>query len=245
LFEQTGGAFDITSAPLSKLWGFHDRRGRFPEAHEIDQVLERVGSRWLRLDAEAHTVGFEKPGLEINLGSIGKGFALDRCAHLMLQRGVADFLVHGGQSSVLAQGSRMGIEPAGWWVALKHPFRESQRLGEIRLQDQALGTSGSGNQFFHFRGRRYGHILDPRSGWPVEGMLATTVLAPNAALADGLATALHVLGREAAEDFCRRHAELGAILVCPASRSGGIELVTVGVPENQWRPAADVPSSRR
>ncbi len=237
LSRETEGAFDITSTPLSRLWGFHDRAGRLPDPSDIRDVLERVGSGWLTLDRAERTVRFARPGMEINLGSIGKGFALDRCAEEFESEGIDDFLIHGGQSSVLARGSRLGVEQGGWWVALGHPFREGQRLGEIRLVDRALATSGSGNQYFHLRGRRYGHILDPRSGSPVEGLFSTTVITPSATWADALATALHVLGREAAEAYCARRPDLGIILAAPGRRAGGLELTVLGLNEEDWRPS--------
>ena len=237
LAEETDGAFDVTSTPLSKLWGFHDRCGRFPAPDEIAEVLGRVGSHWLQLDPTSRGIRFERPGMQVNLGSIGKGFALDRCADQFEADEVESFLVHGGKSSILAGGNRLGVEGGGWWVALAHPFREGVRLGDIRLVDRALATSGSGNQFFHYQGRRFGHILDPRSGRPVEGPLSTTVVAPTATLADALATAFHVMGREAAQQYCTTRPELGVLFAEPTRRSGGIELTTFGLDESCWRPA--------
>lgn len=237
LHAETGGAFDVTSTPLSRLWGFHDRCGRFPSSEQIQEVLALVDSRQMHLDPDCHSVRFARPGMEVNLGGIGKGFALDQCGEVLVAEGVASFLIHGGKSSLLASGSRAGRD-GGWWVSLQHPFRDSQTLGQLRLTDQALGTSGSGSQFFHHQGRRYGHILDPRTGYPAECMLATSVVAPTAALADALATALHVMDRQTATAFLNARPELGAILVCPGERAGAIETLVLGIAEDQWRSAA-------
>lgn len=237
LSRETDGAFDITAGPLSKVWGFYRREGQLPEAEALQQALSRVGYRWLELDDQRHTIRFLRRGVEINLNAVGKGYAVDRCGEVLRGAGVGDFLIHGGQSSVLACGSRAGGQGVwrGWSVALRHPLKPTLRLGEIWLRDRALGTSGSGVQFFHHQGRRYGHVLDPRSGWPAEGVLSATVLAPSAALADAVSTACFVLGREAAEAYCRNHPGVGAILVCPGERSGSLEIHEFGVGPDDWR----------
>ena len=127
-----------------------------------------------------------------------------------------------------------GLAP-GWRVGLRHPLRFDQRLAEIRLQDRALATSGARTQSFVHGGRRYGHILDPRTGWPAEGIFSTTVIAPSAALADALSTSFHVMGPEAAMDYCQTRPEIAAVLVCPAQRSGGFEVRTAGLAEDDLR----------
>jgi thiamine biosynthesis lipoprotein len=109
------------------------------------------------------------------------------------------------------------------------------RLAEFVLSNQALGTSGSGTQFFHHQGKRYGHILDPRTGWPAEQVLSATVIAPTAEQADALSTALYVLGLEGARRFCEKHPSISALLVTPAQRAGGIELFPVNLPDDRWR----------
>jgi len=241
LSAQTQGAFDITAGPLSKLWGFHRRAGRVPQADEIQATLQSVGSRHLHLDSSDQTVRFLRPHMEINLGAIGKGYALDRCAELLAQARVADYLIHGGQSSILACGSRLsaGASRTGWHVSIRHPLKKDRDLAEVWLLDRALGTSGSGQQFFHFGGRRYGHVIDPRNGLSVEGILSATVLAPTAALADALSTAFFVLGVERSLEYCQDHPELGVVFVCPGPRSGEIRVVSHGLAEDEFRQIAD------
>jgi thiamine biosynthesis lipoprotein len=224
----TDGAFDITSGPLTKIWGFFLRQGRLPAQHEIQEALQRVGSRWLEFCDERQSVRFQRAGMEINLGAIGKGYALDRCAEQLTAAGVSDFLIHGGNSSILARGNRSG--GCGWSVGLRDPLRPERRLGEIDLHDLALGTSGAANQYFYHQGRRFSHIIDPRTGWAADKLLAATVLAPTAAEADALATAFYVLGRERTEAFCERRPDLRAILISAGSRSGEIEVQEIGAP---------------
>lgn len=238
LYEVTGGAFDITSGPLTKVWGFHRREGRFPSAETLRNATQQIGSRWLELCSDDSTVRFRHRGLEINLGAIGKGYALDRCAGLLRSHGIDDFLIHGGRSSVLAAGSRLGDAHAdrGWTIALRHPLRHEQQLGELWLRDRACGTSGSGNQFFHFEGKRYGHIIDPRYGYPADGLLSATVLAPTAAEADALATAFFVMGPDAAIAHCQKHTEIAAVLIRSGKQTGSIEIQTPGLNADDWRP---------
>jgi thiamine biosynthesis lipoprotein len=179
--------------------------------------------------------------MEINLGSIGKGYALDRAAEIMVERDIEHSLLHGGQSSVLARGSRGRFSSAdvaareGWWIGLRHPLRPNQRLAEVRVLNRALATSGSAVQFFLHEGRRYGHILDPRTGWPAEGSLSATVLAPTAAMADAVSTACYVLGADAALDFCRTRPEIGLIHISAGAQIGTIEVATSGIADDVLR----------
>ena len=237
IYNETGGVFDISSGPLSEVWGFARRSGSMPKKEDLAAALETVGSRHLELDAEKETVRFLKPGVRLNLGGIGKGFALDEAAAQLQAAGIGDFLFHGGNSSVLACGSKSGSgEAGGWTVGLVHPLRPKKRLAEIRLVNRSLATSGGGTQFFHHRGRRYGHVLDPRTGQTAEGVLSCTVLAPTATDADALSTALYVLGPERAADFCQEHLEISAVLICPVGRAGGIEIRQFNIPQGDWQP---------
>jgi thiamine biosynthesis lipoprotein len=233
---ETAGAFDITATPLWEVWGFARRSGALPDADLLADAKTRVGSQWVELDRQRHTVRFLKPGIRLNLGSVGKGYALDRCAEHLHSAGIEHFLIHGGGSSVLACGaqgstgadSATGV-PASWIVGLPHPLRPERRLGEIRLCDRALGTSGSQAQSFWHQGRRYGHILDPRTGWPAQNVLTATAIAPTALLADALSTAFYVMGPQQALDYCRERPELAAIIIAPARRRGGFEVHSIGL----------------
>ncbi len=224
----TGGAYDITSAPLWEAWGFARRAGRLPQEAQLAEALSRVGSHLVELDPGRRTVRFRRSGVQINLGSIGKGRAADVCLERLRELGLTDVLVHGGQSSVRASGSPGGD---GWSIGIGDARRPGRRLGEVRLRNRALGTSSLQFQSFRHGGRRYGHILDPRSGWPAAGVLAATVLAPTAALADALSTAFFVMGPELSRAYCRDHPEIGMILQCPDGREdtevfvSGVDLI--------------------
>jgi thiamine biosynthesis lipoprotein len=241
IHAETDGAFDITAGPLWETWGFSRRAGTIPSSEQLAEARKRVGWHLVELDPVEKTVRFRVPGVGLNLGSIGKGYALDRCAERMEAAGIGDYLLDGGYSSVLARGGQLGDAshgpaeaPNGWTVGVRHPLRPDRRLAEVRLRNRALATSGSGVQFFRHRGRRLGHILDPRSGQPAEGVLSATVLAPTAALADALATAFYVMGPEGAQQYCHSRPEIAAVIVCPARRAGGIDMTSTGLGENEW-----------
>jgi thiamine biosynthesis lipoprotein len=235
LYERTGCAFDVTAGPLSRVWGFVQRAGAMPDQDALAAARKRVGSDALQLDDKSTTVRFLKPGLEINLGSIGKGYALDRCGELLAAAGINDFLLHGGSSSVLARGSHGAMEPRqGWSVGVRDPLRPRRRLGQLIVKDRALATSGAGTQFFMHDLRRYGHILDPRSGQPAEGVLSTTVLAPTATEADALATAFYVMGPDGARQYCEADPKVAAIVLCAGSRGGSVQQHQFGIAPGDW-----------
>lgn len=199
--QRTGGGFDVTAGPLVDAWGFNRRSGRKPTSAEIEAARALVGYEKLMLDADARTARFSIPGVAINLGAIGKGDALDRLASHLKSAGVTDFLVHGGNSSLIAAGDQTRDSGAGWAVGLAHPTKPRRRIGGLWLKNAAMATSGSGKQFFHHQGRRYGHVIDPRTGYPAGDLQSFSVIMPSAADADAAATGFFVLGRSAIDEY--------------------------------------------
>ena len=236
--KATDGAFDITSGQLSRLWGFEQRSGKIPAEDAIKETLEVTGHQRVRLD-EDRGVSFTTEGVKINLGGIGKGYAIDRVASLLRMEGLEDFAIHGGQSSVLCAGHNVTDKKekhVGWPIGLSHPVLPEIRLATFYLQDQALGTSGSGRQGFFHQGKRYGHIIDPRTGWPTDRFLSTTVISPSAALSDALATAFFVMKLEEIEAYCREHTDVAAVITFgdPAAGRGDVELVWFNLDDDHW-----------
>lgn len=220
LSRLTGGAYDVTSGALSEAWGFVRGPKRVPDAGTLAQARARTGWQHLQLDPEARTVRFNVPGMRINLGSIGKGYAIDRAAQVIRNHWFpTSALIHGGQSSVCALGSPPGKFGSRWEIALRNPFRPETPLGVIRVRNRGLGTSGGAFQQFEAEGRIYGHILDPRTGEPAHGPASVTVLAPTAADADALSTAFYLLGPEAARDHVARNPEVGVVIVLAGDQS--------------------------
>jgi thiamine biosynthesis lipoprotein len=223
LHADTDAAFDITSTPLSRCWGFLARDGRVPSAEALATARDIVGMSHVAFEAAPRTIRFDRPGVELNLGSIGKGYAVQRIgAHLQAQ-GVRHALVSAAASSILAVGGR----GRGWCIDLhsrqlastsNHArAHDSARLrlplARLFLRHGAVGTSGTGEQFVEVAGTRYGHLLDPRTGWPATaGLLSASVVTRDAATADALATAFFVGGSDLAERYCATHPDTLALL---------------------------------
>jgi thiamine biosynthesis lipoprotein len=213
LTNETAGAFDSATGALVKAWGFFKREGRVPPPKELADARGRSGMRHVVLNAEARTVKYRRAGLEINLGGIGKGYALDLAAGLLRSKwGVASALLHGGGSSARALGTPPG-QPRGWPVAVRHPWDDARTLGTVWLNDQGFGTSAATFQYFEYNGRKLGHLLDPRTGWPAAGTASASVVAPTAAAADALSTAFFVLGAAGAAAHCTPRPDLGAVVL--------------------------------
>jgi len=232
--ERTSGAFDITAGPLVEAWGFGKRQGQKPASDVLQQALQRVGHQNLCLDSVNRTVRFLKPGMSINLGAIGKGDAIDRLAAQLRSRGIRDFLIHGGNSSVLACGDQQPGSGQGWQVGIAHPTKPSRRLAGVLLRDQAIGTSGSGKQFFHHRGQRLGHVIDPRTGHPSGDLLSLTVICQTATDADACATGWFVAGSEYVRARAASEDALAAVMVRGGHRQDDVLIETAGVPN--WVP---------
>jgi len=240
LHDRTGGGFDLAAGSLVRAWGFLARRGRTPGADELAAALDAAGMRHVEIDAAAGRVRFTRPGVELNPGAIGKGWAIDRALERLVAGGVANVLVHGGSSSVRALGSRASQGGrAGWPVGIVHPQRPDRRLAVVGLVDAALGTSGAATQFFVDRGRRLGHILDPRTGRPAAGVLSATVVAPTAAEADALSTALYVLGADGLAVVAPPGGPTAALVVLPGPAAGGVRILTANVPPGMLEIAGD------
>lgn len=235
LHAASGGAFDITSGPLSHVWGFSRREGRLPSDAEISAARTNVGWEKVSLSRERREVRFAHEGVEINLNSIGKGYALDRAAELLAKSNVDDFIFHGGRSTLVARGGNAAEERGGWKAGLRHPLRPQLRIAEVTLREEALSTSGSATQFFRHRGRSYGHLLDPRTGWPAEGMHSATVIARTGAEADALSTAFYVMGASEVERFCERRPDIRALLVLQGETQGTVQIRVYNLSDSDWR----------
>jgi thiamine biosynthesis lipoprotein len=226
LHRETAGAFDISTTALSRAWSFLSRQPQVPGVEMLAAARAVSGQQHVVLDAGERSVSLLRRGVELNLHSIGKGFAVRKLAEHLRQAGLANFLIHGGQSSVFASGSCLsaGTEAKGWRIGLTHPVVPEQRIAEFLLTDKAIGTSGSARQGLVHKGQRLGHILDPRSGWPASHWLSTTVIHPDSAWADALATAFFVMTEEEVARYCEAHPEVAAIHFASREPGGKLEL---------------------
>lgn len=224
----TDGAYDPTSGPLIDLWRRARQDSRIPTNDELQTILDQCGYSKLTVDESSQSVMYRAPNLELNLGGIGKGFALDELAKGLIDRNQEDWLMHGGKSSLLAHGSHQSL--GGWPVGVRNPLFPKERLATILLRNQGMSTSGAGIQFFRHEGKRYGHILDPRTGLPAENVLSVTVLAPSAALADALSTAFFVMGLEKTREYCDNYPDIGVLLIPPPRQGRRLQVHTFNLP---------------
>lgn len=207
LWALSGGAFDPTVGPLMRLWGFRDREPAAPSATALAEARARVGMDKIELDSDHFTVRFKRPGLELDLGAIGKGYAVDSAVQILREAGVTSGLIHGGTSSVYGLGRMPDGRP--WKVAVPAPAEASYpenaapgsaetggpALAEFTLEDVSLGVSAVSGRVVQAGGRLQGHVLDPRTGVPVQRARLAAVVLPEALESDALSTALLVLGR--------------------------------------------------
>jgi thiamine biosynthesis lipoprotein len=194
--RQSEGAFDITSGVLRRAWNFRADTPALPDPRVLDEARALVG--WQDVEWDAHRVRLPRPGMELDLGGIGKEYAADRAATILSAHGIAHALVNLG-----GDVRSVGTQPDGrsWRVGLAHPRVHGGVIGEVELSGGAVATSGDYERYFVLDGRRYCHILDPRSGWPVDHWQSASVLAPLCTLAGSLATMAML--RADAEAFLR------------------------------------------
>lgn len=211
LSAETGGAFDITIAPLVRCWGFMGANGRMPLREEIVAAQERVGMEKVLLDTGSRTVRFAREGVMLDLGAIGKGYAVERAAEFLREAGLASALIHGGTSTVCAMGRPPEAET--WKIALdmatelegrvpsppktSNPKQGNEALPApitILLRDESLSVSAASGRQFEFEGKQFGHVIDARTGRPAETALFSAVALPSATETDALSTALLTLG---------------------------------------------------
>lgn len=199
LHRETGGAFDVTVAPLLKCWGLlGETTGRVPTIEELTKARQNVGMDLVQLNESELTVHFSRPGVIIDLGAIGKGHAIDCAVEILRDAGIESGLVHGGTSSAYG----IGHPPDGdaWRVGVDGPPQPTNVprsvLSTISLRDDSLSVSAVWGKSFNADGRTLGHVIDPRTGEPTRHAVLAAVTSPNAAESDALSTALLTFGKE-------------------------------------------------
>lgn len=192
--RQSEGAFDITVGPLMKIWGFYKGSGRVPHRAEVRMAQTRIGWQHIKLDPKSNTVRFDAP-VEMDPGGIGKGYAVDRMAEILKKKGVASGIITAGRSSIYAIGAPPN-EPRGWRVNVSDPRDTRKDVAEFYLKNESMSTSGSTEKFFVAGGKTYTHIMDPRTGYPAEGMLSVSVIAPRTIDSEAWTKPYFILGRQ-------------------------------------------------
>lgn len=226
LRRDSGGAFDPTAGPLMEIWGFFRHRERLPSPAAVDSARALLGG-W-RFDPDPPRIVKERAATRFDLGGIAKGLAVDLAADSLRGAGVTDGLLDLG-GNLFCLGGAPGRKD--WRVGIKDPLDKERIFATVRVSGAAVATSGSYEKFVTVDGRRYGHIMNPATGRPAEGLLSATAIAPTATLADGLSTALFVLGRQdGLAMLAGRHPDVQAVLVVPGEEPGtGVVAVTAGL----------------
>lgn len=245
LSELTNGAFDITVAPLMRCWGFMGGSGQLPAADALQEARECVGHDKLELDVARRSIRFTRPGVMIDLGSIGKGYALEQAAGLLRDNGIDRALLHGGTSTVVALGAPPDAD--AWRVAIPHPDEarpdadtrlnqadpvpHGRMLAAISLCDESLSVSAGWGKSFEADGGNYGHVIDPRTGAPVQGTVMAAVVLKSATESDALSTALLVAGLPGQESLQRSRPAMRSLLVSQGNlEAGEVDVRAVGIP---------------
>lgn len=195
--RQSEGAFDITVGPLMRVWGFYKGSGRLPHPAEVRAALASVGYRNIILEQDRRTVRFVRRGVELDAGGIGKGYAVDRMVDVLRRSGIDTALVSAAGSSIYGLGAPPGEK--GWKVDIRDPKDERKTAAQVYLRNNSLSTSGNYEKFFNAGGRTYAHIMDPRTGFPAQGVLAVSVIAPRTIDSEAWTKPLFVNGRHWAE----------------------------------------------
>ncbi len=189
----TDGAFDISYASMDKVWQFNGTMAQMPNAKQIKQSVAKVGYRNIILNKEESTVYLKQEGMKIGFGAIGKGYAADKAKVLLVKKGVVSGIINASGDM-----NTWGKQPNGeeWKVAITNPMNKNKAFALLPITNGAVVTSGNYEKFVMLNGKRYTHIIDPRTGYPSSGIISVTVFAPKAELADALATSVFVMGKE-------------------------------------------------
>jgi thiamine biosynthesis lipoprotein len=191
--EISDGAFDITIAPLIRSWGFFRKQGHIPPQEEINQNRALVNYRLIELDAENKQIKLLKSGMTLDLGGIAKGYAVDQAMEKLRAAKIENVLVN-LSGNMYAMGHPKDKD--AWYIGIRHPRQKENLLGFIKLQEEAIATSGDYEKFFIHDGKKYSHIINPHTGYPVSGIASVTIIAKTAMEADALSTTVFVLGAE-------------------------------------------------
>jgi len=216
--RDSDGAFDITVGPLMKAWGFFRGEGHLPSDDELGAARRHVGAAHVTLNLESKTITFDAAGVELDLGGIAKGYAVDQVAGLLRQRHVAAALISAGGSTIYGLGAPPGDD--AWDVKLQDPIDSRNTAFAIKLKDRALSVAGSSEKAFEAGGVRYSHIMDPRTGRPAQGVLSVAVLASSGTAGDALDDAFFVLGPERSRGYLTRLHDTEAIFFLPDAHGG-------------------------
>ncbi|MDP5082549.1 MAG: FAD:protein FMN transferase [Winogradskyella sp.] len=206
----TDGAFDISYASMDRIWKFDGSMTIMPSEEDIKASVEKVGYQNIILNKDNGTVFLKLEGMKIGFGAIGKGYAADKAKALLMSNGVTSGIINASGDM-----NTWGKQPNGdeWKVAITNPMDKNKVFALLPITNGAVVTSGDYEKYVNFNGKRYTHIIDPRTGYPATGIISVTVFAPKAELADALATSVFVMGKEAGLDRINQLPAIECIII--------------------------------
>ncbi len=210
LSELTNGAFDISFAAMDQIWKFDGSMQKMPSPEAIKKSVEKVGYKNIILDPKNSTIFLKLKGMKIGFGALGEGYAADRCKAMMMAKGVKAGIVN-GSGDMNTWGSQLDGSP--WNIGITNPKQTDELLAVVPLAHGAVVTSGSYEKFVVFNGKRYAHIINPKTGYPATGLCSVTIFGPSAEMANGLSTSIMVLGKKAGLALLKHYPELSCILI--------------------------------
>ncbi len=218
--QLTDGAFDISYASIDKIWKFDGSMMEMPSAEAVEASVKYIDYKRIRLNRRDTTVFLEKKGMKIGFGAIGKGYAADKAKELLRSKGIMSGIINASGDM-----NTWGTKPNGqeWKVAITNPLDKKKSFGLLPIHNGAVVTSGNYEKYVEFDGKRYAHIINPRTGYPASGILSVTVFASKAELADALATSVFVLGIDTGLNRVNQLPQVECIII---DDTGGIHLST-------------------
>lgn len=191
--DLTEGAFDITWASMNQIWKFDGSMKQLPSREEVAEAASKIGYKNIVLDRGNLTIFLKKKGMRMGFGGIGKGYSADKSADLLKSMGVPGGIVN-ASGDLTAWGRQPDGKP--WMIGITNPFNKEKIFSWFAFEGNSIGTSGDYENFVEFNGIRYSHIIDPRTGWPVHGIVSVTIFGPNAELSTALTKAIFVMGKD-------------------------------------------------
>ena len=208
--ETTKGGFDVSFAAMDRIWKFDGSMTEMPSAEAIKKSVEKVGYKNIILDSVQSTIFLKLKGMKIGFGALGEGYATDKCRNMMLAKGIKAGIVNGSGDM-----TAWGKQPNGkdWNIGMTNPFHPDDLFAVVPLNNGAVTTSGSYEKFVVFNGKRYSHIINPATGYPVTGLCSVSVFGPNAETANGLSTSLMVLGQKQGLLLLKKYPEYSCVMI--------------------------------
>ena len=208
--EITNGGFDISFATMDRIWKFDGSMTEMPSAEAIKKSVEKVGYKNIVLDSVQSTIFLKMKGMKIGFGALGEGYATDKCRTMMQAKGIKAGIINGSGDM-----STWGKQPNGkdWNIGITNPFDTDKLIAVVPINNGAVTTSGSYEKFVVLDGKRYSHIINPATGYPVSGLCSVTVFGPNAETANGLSTSLMVLGKKAGLELLNNYPNYNCLMI--------------------------------